>query len=179
LLVSQKVPPVTLKTPNGNSVELKDLFAEKPSVVVFYRGGWCPFCNRQLSALKSIHPDLKELGYQLIAISPDRPEKLRESTKKLTLDYELVSDSDMFAAQAFGIAFKLPDDLVKLYKEKYGIDVEADSDRTHHLLPVPSVFLVDRSGKVTFAYSNPDYKTRLAPKVVLEAARNGSKGGNE
>jgi peroxiredoxin len=171
LLVSQNVPEVSVKKPTGQLVSLKEIVTQKPSVVVFYRGGWCPFCNRHLSGLNTIYPELKKLGYQLIAISSDRPEKLAESTKKLTLDYELLSDNDMDAAKAFGIAFKLPDDLVAMYKAKYKIDVEADSGRDHHMLPVPSVFLVSKTGKIDFAYVNPDYRTRLSSQVLLAAAK--------
>ena len=171
LLVSQDVPDVFVKKPTGKLVSLKEIVTQKPSVVVFYRGGWCPFCNRHLAGLNTIYPELKKLGYQLIAISSDRPEKLEASTKKLSLDYQLLSDNDMAAAKAFGIAFKLPDDLVAMYKAKYKIDVEADSGRDHHLLPVPSVFLVSKEGKIDFAYVNPDYKTRLSSQVLMSAAK--------
>ena len=83
----------------------------------------------------------------------------------------LVSDNEMTGAQALGIAFRVDDATVKKYKESYGIDLEADSGRTHHLLPVPSVFIVGTDGVIQFSYVNPDYKVRIDPDVLLNAAK--------
>ena len=79
-------------------------------------------------------------------MSPDRPEKLKGPAEKHKLKYRLLSDSEMIAAKALGIAFRVDDATVNKYKTDYGIDLEADSGQKHHLLPVPSVFLVGRDG---------------------------------
>lgn len=169
LLIGAKVPEVTLKTATGKPVNLRKTVMEKPTVVIFYRGGWCPYCNMQLGRLQSIEADLVELGYQLLAVSPDRPDKLAESLKEKDLSYTLLSDADMAAAKAFGIAFRVADATLEKY-EQYGIDLEEDSGKTHHMLPVPAVFILGTDGRIKFTYVNPDYKTRLAPDVLLEAA---------
>ena len=59
----------------------------------------------------------------------------------------------------------------KLYYRGYDIDLEAASGRTHHQLPVPSVFLVEAGGTIRWVYSNPDYKVRPENAALLEAAR--------
>ena len=123
-----------------------------------------------MGQLQAITDELVKLGYQIVAISPDRPEKLRASVKKNELAYVLLSDSKMTAARAFGIAYKVDDETLKLY-DKYEIDLEEASGEKHHELPVPSVFLVGRSGKIDFEYVNPDYKVRLDPDVLLAAAK--------
>jgi len=110
------------------------------------------------------------LGYQLIAISPDRPERLRHTAKKLGIEYMLLSDSQVEAASAFGVAFKLDEQLVSSYKRQ-GLDIEAASGQTHHILPVPAVFVTDAGSRITFSYVNPDYKQRVDPEVLLAAAR--------
>ncbi len=106
----------------------------------------------------------------MIAISTDRPAKLEESRKANDLGYKLYSDSSLAAARAFGIAFQLSDDDVRMYLD-YGIDLEAASGQKHHQLPVPSVFLVDAGGRIRWVYSNPDYKIRPDHAAILEAAR--------
>jgi peroxiredoxin len=169
--VGQTVPPVTLRTIQGQPFDLRKAVAGQPTVVIFYRGGWCPYCNRHLVQLQELEPKLKELGYQILAISPDRPEELAKSIKKQKLKYTLLSDSDMTAAKAFGLAFRVDDALVNLYKTKYNIDLEAASGRTHHELPVPAVYIVGRSGKIRYEYVNPNYKIRIKPEKLLQAAR--------
>jgi peroxiredoxin len=120
--------------------------------------------------MQRVDSQLRELGYRIIAISPDRPEKLLDSVEKHGLTYTLLSDHSMKAARAFGIAFRVDDQTLEKYKE-YGIDLEAASGETHHLLPVPAVFVVGTDGLVKFSFANPDYKVRIDPAVLLAAAR--------
>ena len=170
LLIGASVPDVGLETVAGETVKLQEQLGEKPAILIFYRGGWCPFCNRQLAQLQEIQSSLVDLGYQILAISPDRPAKLAESAEKIKPSYTLLSDSRMEVASAFGIAFRLDDATLTKYRG-YGIDLEAASGQSHFQLPVPSVFIVGRDGKIGFTYVNPDYKLRIDADVLLAAAR--------
>ncbi len=123
----------------------------------------------QLGQLRKIEQELNGLGYRIIAISPDSPAKLAENIEQNQYKYLLASDSKLEAAPAFGIAFKLDDVTIKKLNE-FGIDIEEASGESHHLLPVPSVFIINKDGIVQFKYTNPDYKTRLSPKELLKAA---------
>lgn len=168
--VGNTVPEATLHNAGGGSVELSELLSEQAAVIVFYRGGWCPYCNTHLSELAEIEPELRDQGYRIIAISPDRPEKIAEASEVGDYAYELYSDSEMEAAKAFGLAFKL--DVPTLSKlEGYGIDVEAASGQKHNLLPVPAVFVIEKTGLVSFRYYNPDYRERLSGAALLKAIR--------
>jgi peroxiredoxin len=170
LMIGQPIPELELEAGDGTTVELRAAAKEQPLVLIFYRGGWCPFCNRHLAQLQDLQPRLKELGYRIVAVSPDRPRKVRESLADGTLEYTLLSDSSMIAAKAFGIAFEVDDPMLRKL-DSYNIDIEEASGKTHHLLPVPSVFLIGRDGVVDFSHSDPDYKKRLAPEVLLAAAK--------
>jgi peroxiredoxin len=171
LTVGDAVPDVTLRTEEGTEVNLRKLVSEKPTVLIFYRGGWCPFCTRHLQALVGIEDELNRAGAQMLAISMDQPAKLKETPDRDKLGYRLLSDSDAAAAKAFGIAFQVEEALVRKYKESYQIDLEAASGRDHHILPHPAVFVVDTHGRIRFADVNPDYRTRLEPARILEAAK--------
>lgn len=170
LAAGDPVPDVILRTEKGAEVRLRDAVKRKPAVLIFYRGGWCPYCTKHLAALAGIEKELTAAGFQLLAISTDQPSKLREKPEYASLAYTLLSDSSMATAKAFGIAFQVPDDLVSKYKDSFGIDLEAASGQTHHLLPHPAVYVVDRGGVIRFAHVNEDYKVRLDPEKVLEAA---------
>jgi peroxiredoxin len=164
------VPAVEVQDLDGRPVDLAAAVKQQPTVLIFYRGGWCPYCNTQLGQLKTIESDLQQLGYQILALSPDRPAKLQPTMARNELTYTLLSDASMQAAKAFGIAFRVADETLKKYDE-YGINLEEASGQEHHLLPVPAVFVVDTDGEIRFTHANPNYKVRLAPDKVLEAAR--------
>lgn len=164
LLNGERIPEVTLRDQQGRTVDLKKIVAEKPSVLVFYRGGWCPFCVKQLSGLQEIKPFLDSKGYQIIAISTDSPESLKTSAGKEKLDYTLLSDADGSVAKQFGIAFKAPEKYLGLLaKSTAGQNVEG-------LLPVPSVFILNRQGVIRFEYINPDFKERISPALLKAVA---------
>ena len=169
VLTGTTVPDVRLKTVEGDSVRLKQLVKEKPAVLIFYRGGWCPYCNRHMAQLQEAHSQLADLGYQVLAVSPDKPEYLQASKQEKELSYTLLSDSDMQASKAFGLAFKVDSATVERYKNN-GMDLAERSGHDHHLLPVPAVFMVNPDGMITFQYVNPDYKTRIKSEVLLAAA---------
>lgn len=171
ILIGQSLPKIGIRTKDNDLFDLNAAITKKPAVLIFFRGGWCMYCNRQLSELKSIESALIEMGYQIIAISPDRPEILNRPVDKYQLKYQLLSDSAMTAAKSLGIAFRLDDKTFTKYKNDYGIDIEADSGQSHHLLPVPAAFIVDTDGMIHFSYVNPNYKVRVHPKVLLEAAK--------
>jgi peroxiredoxin len=170
LKVGDSIPDVKLRTEGDKEVSLRILVSEKPTVLIFYRGGWCPFCNRHLQLLAGIEDTLNKAGAQLVAISMDQPTKLKATPDREKLPYQLLSDSNAAAARAFGIAFKVDDATVEKYKG-YGIDLDAASGKYHHILPHPAVFVTDTSGKIRFAHVNRDYKVRLEPSKILEAAR--------
>lgn len=169
LVAGQKLPDVPVRVADGSAVSFHELAAGRKTVVVFYRGGWCPYCNTHLAALAEAEEALRDAGWQIVAVSPDRPEKIREALAGKPLPYRLVSDSEMNAAKAFGLAFTVDDETFAMLKG-YGIDLEAASGKSHRMLPVPGVFLVDETGTLTFAHHDPNYKVRLSNKELLKAA---------
>ncbi len=175
LKVGMTVPKVGVTSLDGSKIDLSFEIAKKPTVLVFYRGGWCPYCNTQLRGLREIESKLYDLGYQLLAVCADKPEKLKETLGKDSLRYTLLSDGPMTAAAAFGLAFKVDDITLKKY-QGVGIDLEGASGETHHVLPVPAVYLFGTDGIVRFSYVNPNYKIRLNPSLLLAAAEVALKG---
>jgi peroxiredoxin len=124
-----------------------------------------------LGQLQAINTELIELGYQIIAVSPDRPEKIRNVLDKTQYDYQLISDTKLSAALACGVAFELDGKMVEKLRG-YGYDLEEASGETHHMLPVPTVFVLDTNGTIRYVYSNADYKVRIDPAELIDAARN-------
>lgn len=120
--------------------------------------------------MRKIENDLAALGFPVVAVSPDRSERLTTSLKVKDLGYDLFSDSNLDAARGFGIAFQVDSSTVAALG-KFDIDLENASGKSHHWLPVPSVFLVDGGRTIRWVYSNPDYKIRPDNAMLLAAAR--------
>ena len=176
LEVGSKIPAASLLTADGRPFSLRDAVAKQPTVLIFYRGGWCPFCNRHLADLETIVGELKALDYQILAITPDAPDKLAGVTDKNHLTYTLLSDPHGEALKGFGVAYRLDDITFNKYKDAYHLDLEKWAGNDAHLLPVPSVFVLGTKGDIRFVYSNADYKIRLAAGKVLTAAREAKAG---
>lgn len=171
LLIGSPTPKITLVDEKGVEQYLPALLKGKRSILVFYRGGWCPYCSTQMQELAQAESELLELGYQIIGISPDSPEMLGSVEKEGELPYTLLSDSSVEAAKAFGIDFQLAKTTLVKY-EGYGIDLGAASGgKNKDLLPVPSVFIVSPDNKIAFSYVNPDYRVRIPGDLLLAAAK--------
>ena len=164
LLAGEQIPVLQLPESTGKMFDVNRSVSQTPTILVFYRGGWCPYCSKQLSGLQEIEKELKDLGYQLIAISTDSPENLRKTMVKEKLGYTLLSDADLKAAKSFGIAFKSPQSYDNFLPETSG-GLNVDK-----LLPVPSVFILDRKGRILFEYINPDITQRLSAPLMKAAA---------
>lgn len=160
LLIGEKAPKVILTHLNGKTDSLTTILSKQETVLIFYRGGWCPFCNVQLTELQAIESDILKLGYQIVAISPDSPENLKSSIEKNKLNYQLLSDANMNVAQQFGIAFNVPESS----KERLA---KSSGGQNPGQLPVPSVFVFNRQGEILFEYINPDYKKRISGSLLL------------
>jgi peroxiredoxin len=167
LTVGAMVPDATLQALNGKNVSLTNILKRKRTVLIFYRGGWCPYCNAHLSDLVTIEKQVTDRGFQIIAISPDTPSELNKTLTKDHLNYKLFSDSSAEAMKKFGVAYRLDDPTFTKMRDSFGVDLEKSSGQTHHILPVPSVFVVGKDGKIVYVHSNPDYKVRLKGSEIL------------
>lgn len=165
LLIGENVPNENLTNVKGETVSLTNLVKEKPTVLIFYRGGWCPYCSKHLAQLAEIEADVIKAGYQIVAISPDDAKHLAETDDKNKINYQLFSDSKGSLAKAFGVAFQAPTNY-----EKYLKDASGDVNAT--FLPVPAVFVVNTKGEIVFEYISPNFKQRLEGKLLVAVLQN-------
>jgi peroxiredoxin len=163
-------PSATVKTVDDADFDLGQAFATKPTVLIFYRGGWCPFCNSQLSGIQSYAPRFLALGYQILAVCTDKPEDLRATIDRHQLTYTLLSDRAMIAAPAFRVAFRVTDDDEKRYASHHVHLPEIPGEPGALWLPVPSIFIIGKDGVIKFAEYNPDFRIRPPPEDILAAA---------
>jgi len=171
-----RAPGFTVRTVDDKPYVFDPDNLENPTILISFRGGWCPYCNMHLSELRHVIPEIRESGYDILFLSNDRPELLYSSLKQETqddidgLDYIILSDAEINAAMALGTAFRIDQGLTDYMDEK-GRDYQGSSIGMHNALAVPAVFVIDRSGEIVFDFVEPNYKVRLSADDLLSAAR--------
>lgn len=171
LLPGQTVENLCLEDADKNTVCTGELFAQKPTVLIVYRGGWCPYCNSQLNQIKAVEKGIQQLGYQIIAVSPDSNKNVAEQRQRENISYSLLADTQLNLSKELGLAFFLDKKTEAMYRDRLGVPFIGLDGESRVALPVPAIYILDKKGMVHFNYVNPDYRVRLNEKLLLSAAR--------
>lgn len=166
----EKAKDFALKNIYGKELKLSTLLRRGPVVLTFYRGGWCPYCNAQLRAYQEKLPAFKQLGAQLVAISPEVPDLGVTAVEKDGVKFQVLSDSNNKVSKSYGLVFKLPEKLKKAYKEM-GIDLQKDQGNSEWELPVPATFVIGKDRTIHYAFADTDYRKRAEPDEILNAIK--------
>jgi peroxiredoxin len=164
--IGDRIPEINLTDINYKEINLRALLNESPTVLVYHRGSWCMYCNQQINQLQEMEQDLNDIGYQIIVVTADNPSKIKGTVLKNKITYNMFSDSTMNGAISLGIAY----DAGNIYKDMLKI-LEENSNENHHILPVPSLFIVNMDWIIQFTYINPDFRINIKPELLLAAAK--------
>ena len=170
LKVGESMPSATMLNADGKDVKLADVAGKAPMVVVFYRGGWCPYCNKHLSQWAKHSEEVKSLGASLVAITPEKPDAAKETSEKDKLDFAVLTDAKLEAAKGFKLLFAMSEDTQKKYKG-YGVDLSTRNSSKTWELPHPGTFVIDAGGVVRYASVDTDYTKRPDPEEALKVLR--------
>ncbi len=167
LNVGGKMPEFTLSDATGKSVSSNDLLKQGNLVIVFYRGAWCPYCNKYLHKLQENLSEIKANGGNLVAISVENPDTSMTVSKKNELSFSVLSDPKFSVARKFGIVYELPKETNEKYKG-YGIDLMKNNGTEKPELPLSTTYVVDSKGNIVYAWLEPDYSKRAEPADILK-----------
>ncbi len=161
-----ELPIGELTNTKGEKVNISSFIGTKPLVISFYRGGWCPYCNIELKALQNSLSNFKELGAELIAITPETPDNSLTTKEKNELEFEVLSDINNIYAKSLGLVFEMPEDLIALYHQ-FGLHVDKHNENKSYELPMPATFVIDVHGKIILSFVKEDYTKRLDPNDII------------
>jgi len=167
LQVGSKAPDFTLKNAIGNKVSLYDELENGPVILMWYRGGWCPYCNLTLRAMEDMLPQYRAGGAQLLALTPESPDKSMSTIEKHELSFEVLTDNDNAVAKTYGVVFQLTDEVKDYYENGFGLSAYNGNDKGE--LPLAATYVSGTDGIITYAFLDADYRNRAEPIEVLNA----------
>lgn len=168
LMVGDKVKNFIAINQNDSLYSLEENLRKGPVVVLFYRGHWCPVCNKHLSQLQDSLSLIYDKGATVVAISPEKSEFLKMTAKKTDASFTLLYDEEYKISDAFDVTFKPDEESVKLYNERLHANLkEAHSDESERL-PIPATFIIDKNGVIVWKHVNPDYKERASTEQIVK-----------
>ncbi|WP_321322124.1 peroxiredoxin-like family protein [Labilibaculum sp.] len=167
ILVGQKAPMFKAMDQNGKTIVSDEILENEQLIVVFYRGQWCPLCNKHLSHLQDHIRDFKKAGARLIAITPEIPVSIEKTIDKTKVEFSILHDIDYKIMKQYGVNFVLPKKLQEKYME-YGIDLTVSNGNDDQTLPVPATYVIGKDGIVKYVQYDPDYKNRSNAEEILK-----------
>lgn len=163
----QTAPEFELPASSGELIRLSTLLSKGPAIIAFYRGQWCPFCNRELHDLQKHKVEFAKRAATLVAISPQTPTNSELTAVKDKLDFLVLSDLSNKVARDFGLVYKVDRHLNRLYKT-FGIDLKKYNGNDSGELPIPATYVVNQKGEIVYAHVNSDIKKRAPAEEIVE-----------
>lgn len=170
LKTGDRAPDFTLPDALGRMVSLSERLRGGPAVMIFYRGGWCPYCNIQLRGYQRALDGIAALGGRLLALSPQSPDGSLSTAEANQLGYDVLSDAGNQVAKAFGIAYELPQEL-QAAMQANGKALPGINGDDSWELPLTATYVIAPDRTVALAAVELDYRRRLAPEDVITALR--------
>ncbi|WP_158976603.1 peroxiredoxin-like family protein [Cellulophaga sp. L1A9] len=156
----------TLPNAVGEKITLYDELKNGPVILMWYRGGWCPYCNMQLHYMQEALPEFKKLGASLLAITPETPDNSISTKEKNNLEFEVLSDLDNKVGYQYKVVFKLTEDVKEIYENGFGLSNFNGNDKGE--LPLAATYIIGQDKIIQYAFLDADYRNRAEPQDVLE-----------
>ena len=167
LFPGAKAPDFTAKDQHGNEINLKELTKQGPVVLVFYRGYWCPFCNKALKRLADSLQLIKDKGATVIAVSPEMESNIDTTVVKTGAQFSILHDKELKIMKAYNVWFEVPENTVTRYRNS-GIDIIKINGKNGNNLPVPAVYIINKQRDVVWRFFETDYKKRPSVQAILD-----------
>lgn len=167
LFINSKAPDFKAKDQYGNEVRLKDLLKNGKVILIFYRGHWCPYCNKYLKKLEDSLQFIKDKGATLVAITPELPENIDKTIEKTSAGYSILYDDGLKIMKAYNVKFEIPENVLTRYRNS-GINMEENNGKNGNFLPIPATYIIDKDSNITYRFFQADYKKRPSILELLD-----------
>lgn len=166
LFIGSRAPDFRATDQQGQEIRLRDLLKKGKVVLVFYRGYWCPYCNKELSRLQDSLGLLTEKGATVLAITPELPEGIAKTVEKTGVSFPVIHDRELKIMKSYDVEFEVEENSLSRYRSG-GVDIEKNNGKNGKYLPVPAVYIIDKESYITYRFFESDYRKRPSVKELL------------
>lgn len=153
---------------SGKKLDLQALLKKHKSVVLFfYRGQWCPYCNKHIQQLQDSLQVLTSKGAYIIGVTPETGENINKTIEKTHASFSIIQDKDYKIMKAYDVNYVMDAGMVGKYKS-HGVDLEQNNGNTDHVLPVPATYIINKTGKITYVQFDKDYRKRPSVAAIAK-----------
>jgi len=171
LQIGSKAPEINGIDQNGKSISSSILLKSGPVVLMFYRGNWCPYCQKQLSELQDSLMDILNLGAHVIVVTPEKPAGIRKMIGISGAAFSILHDEDYRMMKAYGVDFKLSKETVPRFYTYTINHTRSANGNKDDILPVPATYIINQQGIVKWVYYNIDYRERPSVEDIVRALK--------
>ncbi len=169
LPLNASAPNFNTKDHNGKDISLTSLRKQGPVVVLFYRGNWCPYCNKQLKELQDSLQYITTKGASVVAITPEAVEGVEKTVQKTGASFPIIYDKGVEISKAYHVSYEVDSATVNNYKTKWGVDfLKINQQKEKAYLPVPAVYIIDKNGIITYRFFETDVTKRPSVQELLK-----------
>lgn len=167
LNVGENAPNIVFLTSENKKATLQSYYKKQPVVIIFYRGYWCPVCNKHLTEFAQKAKQIEAAGAKLIAISSESYDNVTKTKEQTGANFTIISDADGSIRKAFDVNFKVTEEYQAMIQDKLKASIAKTNANKQAELPVPATFIIDKNGKIVYKQFNPDYKDRASVEDIL------------
>jgi len=168
LEVGDKAPEITGIDQFDTKINSTKILKNKKIILVFYRGNWCPYCRKHLASLQENLEELSKKGLFVIVVTPEKVEKIQETTEKLEATFSIIHDVDNSIMENYKVAFTVNEENVS---NNFGFTqriIAKYNTENSNTLPVPATYLIDEEGKIIYVHYDPDHHERSDFKEIIK-----------
>ena len=167
LNVGDAAPEIIVTTAENKKIALSEYYKKQAVVIIFYRGFWCPVCNKHLSEFAEKSKQIEATGAKLIAITSESYDNVSKTKEQTGANFTIISDIDGSIRNAFDVNFKVTEEYQAMIQDKLQVSIAETNANKQAELPVPATFIIDKNGKIIYKQFNPDYNIRASVDDIL------------
>lgn len=172
LSVGSSVPGIGARDLEGKPIDLYTLLKESPVVLIFYRGKWCPHCNKYMANIQDSVALLRHTGAKVIAITPETRANAKEMTANNALKFPIISDPGRNIMNAFKVTYKVNHEYSEKIKAGKGFSIAENNGTSEEYLPVPATYIINSEGKIVYRHFDLNYRKRPNVSELLQVLKN-------
>lgn len=151
----------------GRKIDLRHLLKKHKAVVLFfYRGVWCPYCNKYIQSMQDSLGLLTQKGVYVVGVTPQTDENIRKTADRHHTSFSMLHDNDYMIMKAYQVDYKVSEEQMAAF-HKYHVDLAQYNGNNDYVLPVPATYIIDKAGKIVYVQFDKDYTHRASVAAIL------------